>query len=151
MVELQKMIFKLNCPPVDTNGAAVTAASGYANFDSRNSNIPVGFVHCLIGIGNIAANISAGTMRIQESADGSTGWTDVTGLTFTDITAAAGDNTLYLASFPLGGTRLRYFRFNMTGGAGATLVFSVFIGERVNQAPTTDALRGVAQSKFITS
>lgn len=153
MIQTQNMDFGLCVPPVDTNGAAVTAASGYATYDSLNSGKPPAYVSCLIAIGNIAANISAGTMRIQESDDDGVldAYANITGLTFTDLTAAGSDNKLFLACWPMGGSRKRYFRFNMTGGAGATLVCAIFMGERLNQTPNRAADQGITERLIITS
>jgi hypothetical protein len=150
MIAFQNMYFEIGVPPVDTNGAAVSAASGYNTFDSLSTGSAPGYVSCLVAIGNIAANISAGTMKIEESDDDSS-YSAITGLTFTDLTAAGSDNKLFAASWPMGGARKRYFRFSMTGGAGATLVCAIFVAERLNQNPTTAAGRGFTEHLVITA
>lgn len=150
-VWFQNQYFEIGVPPVDTNGAAVSAASGYNTFDSATvPNGPPGYVSCLVAIGNIAANISAGTMKIEESDDDSS-YTAITGLTFTDLTAAGSDNKLFGASWPMGGSRKRYFRFSMTGGAGATLVCAIFVAERLNVTGNRAADRGLTEHLIITS
>lgn len=151
MIGFQNKYYEIGVPPVDTNGAAVSAASGYNTFDTLSvPNGPPGYVSCLVAIGNIAANISAGTMKIEESDDDSS-YSAVTGLTFTDLTAASSDNKLFAASWPMGGARKRYFKFSMTGGAGATLVCAIFVAERMNVAPNRTADRGLTEHLIITS
>lgn len=146
----QNFHFAYGCPPVDTNGAAISAASGFASYDTLNSGRPPAKLNVLVGVGNIAANQSAGTFLIQESDDDSS-YSTVSGLTFTDLTAASSDNKLFGASFPLGGARKRYYKVMFTGGAGATLIFAVFIAESLSQAPTTATHRGLTEHLIITS
>lgn len=68
-----------------------------------------GFEEALVVV-NSGANGTGGTVdiKVQESADGSTGWADVEGAAFAQI-AEANDNTIYLGRLNLQG-RKRYLR-----------------------------------------
>jgi hypothetical protein len=138
---LQDLAFFYGVPPIDTNGAPVTSTA----FDTRNGGNSINKCMCLVGIGNIAANISAGSMRVTECETSGGSYTAITGLTFTDLTAAGSDNKLFGAYWTMGGPRMRFFKFELTGGAGATLVFAVFIGSNLNQSPNSATERGLTE------
>ena len=59
-------------------------------------------------------------VKIQDSADGSTGWADVTGMVFTQVTTVASSQTLGIAN----GKTKRYVRAVGTIGGSATPTFS---------------------------
>lgn len=141
MKVLQDCVFAKGFNPVDSTGATTNGPA----FDTAGYN-HVAFIG---SIGNIAANASA--FKIQESADGSTGWADITSYGFTSPTAAGSDNTLYGAFLQCGGGRLRYFRATITGGAGATLISGVWIGAGANQSPSSATERGVAEQLMPTT
>jgi hypothetical protein len=69
----------------------------------------LGFEEALVVV-NSGENGAGGTVdaKVQESEDGSTGWTDIAGAAFTQITEA-NDNTVYAGRLNLVG-RKRYLR-----------------------------------------
>lgn len=148
MIQAQQFKFGLGVAPIDTTGAAMSSTA----FDSMNGGRTINHLSCIIAIGNLAANSSAGTFRITESATSAGSYTAITGLTFTDLVAGGAtpdDGKLFFASWPLGGARLRFYKAELTGGAGATLVCAIFMGERLNQTPNTAAERGITGEQLI--
>lgn len=137
-VAIQNAKFGKGINPVDSTGATTDGTT----FDTLGFNYAV----CVLSVGNIAANSSA--CKIQESDDDST-WADVSGGGFTAPTAAAGDNTIRACFLPLGGSRKRYLRVTITGGAGATLVSAVWIASRANQSPNSATERGLTEQVFV--
>ena len=124
--------------PEDING---TARDGVAlDLATLRGSSNVMFIYL---IGNIAANMTA--LKIQESSDNVT-YTDLTGATFTNPTAAGSDNTIGVC-FIAGPTK-RYLRATATGGAGATLVAGLWVVENTGEAPNSATERGVAQQLF---
>lgn len=84
------------------NGAAVDSL-GYGNLMAV---VEVGATTGTPGSFSVAA-------KVQESADGSTGWTDITGAAITSITAA--DKSAQIGVYDISGkTRLRYYRVVVT-------------------------------------
>ncbi|MBU6149829.1 MAG: hypothetical protein KGR25_00155 [Chloroflexi bacterium] len=141
MVSLQNIVFGLSVPPIDTNGATTTA-TGFDTAQITNGLGPSCTVGVLIAIGNIAAN--ATSCIVQEASDSGFTTDLATVVTFTNPTAAGSDNTLLFATINMG-ARQRYLRAQITGGAGATFVSAVFMALPTGIAPSTAALRGVAQ------
>lgn len=62
----------------------------------------------ILEVGAVSGTSPTLDVKIQESADGSTGWTDVSGATFTQVTAA--NNSQILRVEDLNNTRKRYLR-----------------------------------------
>lgn len=143
MLNLGNVVLGVGFNPVDSTGATTNGTA----FDTRSQS-GISAVLFVGQVGNIAANASA--FKIQES-DNNSSWSDVTGGGFTSPTAAGSDNTLYSALIPLGGARKRYLRATITGGAGATLIGGVWIGERAGQSPNSATERGTAESLFISN
>jgi hypothetical protein len=48
-------------------------------------------------------------VKVQESADGSSGWTDIAGAAFAQVTSTT-DDSVYVGSIRMEGPRLRYLR-----------------------------------------
>lgn len=126
--------------PVDSTGATTDGTA----FDCAGCS----FAACYVNIGNIAANASA--FKLQES-DNNSSWSDVTGGGFTSPTAAGSDNKLFIAFVPCQGTRKRYLRVTITGGAGATLVGGTWLGIPIDASPNTATEYGAAEVLYITS
>jgi hypothetical protein len=141
MVPLQNIVFGLSVPPIDANGTTPTATV-FDTAQITNGLGPSCTVGVLISIGNIAAN--ATSCIVQEASDSGFSTDVATVVTFTNPTAAGSDNTLLFATINMG-ARQRYFRVQITGGAGATLVSAVFMALPTGIAPSTATLRGVAQ------
>ena len=62
-------------------------------------------------------------VKLQDSADGSTGWADIAGAAFPTLTAA---NEVRRLSFNVGATR-GFVRVNIVVGAGATYVTNISV------------------------
>ena len=75
-------------------------------------------------VGAVGGTTPSITGKIQESADNST-WTDVSGATFTAVTASSNVQTIV---FERTKRYLRYFR--TVAGSGPTFALSVLIGEQ---------------------
>ena len=78
----------------------------------------LGFDEALVVV-NSGTNGTSGTVdiKIQESEDGSTGWADVSGASFAQITES-NDNTVYVGRLNLSG-RKRYIRVVAVVGTAA--------------------------------
>jgi hypothetical protein len=95
----------------NVNGSAVDT-SGY------NSAAVV------LEVGAVSGTNPTLNVKIQESADGSTGWTDVAGAVFTQVTAA--NNSQIIRVEGLGTSRQRYLRAVATlGGTSPNFTFAV--------------------------
>jgi hypothetical protein len=95
----------------NVNGSAVDT-SGY------NSAAVV------LEVGAVSGTNPTLSVKIQESADGSTGWTDVDGAVFTQVTSA--NNSQILRVEGLGTSRQRYLRAVATlGGTSPNFTFAV--------------------------
>lgn len=97
------------------------AAHNSAAYDAADFRYAV----VVLNAGTVGAS---GTVncKVQESADGSTGWADVSGAAFTQVTAS-NDDAAYVGSIRLD-HRLRYIRVVMTVAvaacdAGTTILF----------------------------
>lgn len=137
-VTIQNAKFGIGINPVDSTGATTDGTA----FDTLGLNYAV----CILQAGNVAANSSA--CKLQESDDNSS-WSDVTGGAFTAPAATGGDNTIRAAFLACGGSRKRYFRVTITGGAGATLVSATWIGTRANQSPNSATERGLTEQVIL--
>ena len=71
----------------------------------------------LTGFGGAIASGLTTTVKAQESADGSTGWTDITGATMS-FADTDDDSVKTVAIRLLGGTRKRYLRAVVTVASG---------------------------------
>jgi hypothetical protein len=79
-------------------------------------------------VGTVGGTTPSLAGKIQESADGSTGWTDISGATFTAVGAS---DTMQSISFD---RTLRYVRYVGTvTGTTPTFVAGVLIGEQKKQ------------------
>lgn len=74
-----------------------------------------------LDVGSVSGTTPTLDVKFQESADGSTGWTDITGAAFTQVTAA-GSQTLRFK------TSKRYVRAVATiAGTSPAFVFGVYV------------------------
>lgn len=92
----------------------------------------LGFEEALVVV-NSGTNGSSGTVnvKVQESDDGSTGWADIAGAAFPQITEA-NDNTIYVGRINLVG-RKRYLRVVATvSTAACDLGVDVILGAAKN-------------------
>jgi len=74
-------------------------------------------------VGTVSGTTPTLDGKIQESADGSTGWADITGATFTQVTASNSTQKIRLNGLGVG-SRKRYIRFVGTI-AGTTPSFAL--------------------------
>lgn len=102
-----------------------------------------------VGMGDIqffgVATASAGAataVKVQQSADGSTGWTDVTNAALTTFPAAAGKQfAIYVSRSGTG--HKQYLRLAWTQGAGAAATVTAYaFALPNNEGPATAAQRG---------
>ena len=71
-------------------------------------------------------------VKVQESADGSTGWADITGAAFVQVTVA-NDQAIYQGRIRMTPTRKRYLRaYGTVGTDVADLGVSFILGEAEN-------------------
>lgn len=87
-------------------------------------------------VGAVSGTSPTLDVKIQESADGSTGWADVSGATFTQVTAA--NNSQIIRVEGLGTSRKRYLRAVATIAGTSpsfTLAVELLLG-RAFKAPT---------------
>ena len=106
----------------DATGAAKTATYTSTAFDAQDYEGNLGIVQ--------ASGVVSGTTptldgKIQDSADGSTGWADVSGATFTQVTASTNFQKI---TVDLNGTK-RYLRYVGTiGGTTPSFGLTVIAG-----------------------
>ena len=137
---MQTIGFRRACNPVDAASGAITGIT----LDVQNSGIQIGYVGCLVSIGN--CNNVTTVFEIQESASDFSG-SAISGLAFTALSGSS-DNTLYCAGFPLGGPRLRYYRLMLTA-SGTCLVSATWLLFGLGQTPSSVTERGVVEQLFI--
>jgi hypothetical protein len=102
---------------VTTNGAAIDLLTG----DGRCFAVQM--------VGTVSGSSPTLAGKIQESAGGSTNWSDISGATFTTVTAS--DN-LQSITFD---RSLRYVRYVATvGGSSPSFPIAALIGEQKKQA-----------------
>lgn len=82
---------------------ATTSVNGSA-VDTKGYNSAA----VLLEVGAVSGTSPTLNVKIQESTDGSTGWTDIPGAAFTQVTAA--DNSQILRVEGIGTSRKRYLR-----------------------------------------
>jgi hypothetical protein len=94
-----------------------------------------GFHDALVVL-NTGTATGSGTLnvKVQESADGSTGWADIAGAAF-DQVAAANDDTLYQGRVKMTPTRKRYLRVLATVGVAACQATVTFILGQADRLP----------------
>jgi hypothetical protein len=96
--------------------AAVTATGGLTSVDTGGANARA--MNALLNVGTVSGTNPTLDVKMQESADGSTNWTDITGATFTQVTAAS--NLQLLVFKPI----KRYVRAHCTIGGTSTPTFT---------------------------
>lgn len=129
--------------PIDTTGATTVSTTA---FDTATLGGGINSVLAVAITGNVAADMTGLLVTECETSGGT--YTTVTGAAFTSPTAAAGDNKAYAALIPMGGLRKRYLKISATGGAGATLVCGLILGERANQTPSSATERGLQEFNY---
>lgn len=137
MKALTEIRYGIGISPIDTTGATTNGTA----FDTR-TNGGAGFAVCIVQTGNVAADVT--TLKLQQSDDNSS-WVDITDGAFTAPLATGGDNTIRAAWVPLGGTRRRYLRVTVTGGAGATLVSAVWLAGPISITPNSATESGLTE------
>lgn len=85
----------------------------------------------LLEVGAVSGTSPTLDVKIQESADGSTGWTDITGKAFTQVTVSDNEQKLKLDLQAKQGARKRYIRAVATI-AGTSPSFAVHVGVLLN-------------------
>ncbi len=100
--------------------AALTATTNGSAVDTLGYNSAA----VSLEVGAVSGTTPTLDVKIQESADGSTGWADVSGATFTQVTAS--NNSQILRVEGLGTSRKRYLRAVETI-AGTTPSFTMAI------------------------
>lgn len=106
--------------------AAQTASVNGAAFDLQPY---LGVVKIIQDIGVVSGTNPTWDGKIQTSADGATGWTDVTGATFAQVTASNNSAAIALDTRAVS----RYIRYVGTIGGTATPTFNIaaeIIGEQ---------------------
>jgi hypothetical protein len=82
----------------------------------------------ILEVGAVSGSAPTLDVKIQESADGSTGWADVSGKTFTQVTAANNSQKLKLDLKAKVGARERYMRaYADLGGSSPSFAVSAVI------------------------
>lgn len=140
---LQTLSFQNALIPKDATGGAYNGTA----LDLGSTAPTPGSLACVVQIGDIGA-AGASAFKLQESHDNSS-WDDIAGAAFTNPTGSD-DNNIYAAFVPINGTRRRYLRVTITGGANAVLVGALWIRANLNRTPSSAAERGVAQELFVT-
>ncbi len=69
----------------------------------------LGYDEAIVVLDAGAASTGSLDAKVQESADGSTGWVDIAGAAFAQVTSA-NHNAIYVGTIRRGGSRLRYLR-----------------------------------------
>lgn len=144
MVKLQMLISGGQLGPVDTNGAT-TSGTAFDTAQITNALGPSTTVMGIFRVGNIAASTT--TLIIEEATE-DTFASPSTVVTFTNLTGSD-DNKAVAATINIGGNRLRYLRWKVTGGAGATVVCGEFLALPTGITPDTAAKRGFAQFQTV--
>lgn len=83
---------------------AATATANGSNVDTKGYNSAA----VVLEVGAVSGTSPTLDVKIQESADGSAGWADVSGAVFTQVTAANSSQILRIEG--LGTSRKRYLR-----------------------------------------
>jgi hypothetical protein len=80
-----------------------------------------------------------GGAKVQESADGATGWTDIAGAAFAQVTSAS-DDSIYVGTIRMEGPRLRYLRAVAVVATAACLAaVQIHLGRPVSLPAQTPA------------
>lgn len=134
-----------NLKHVQADAAAISVGTGAVTGDAVDTN---GFEEAAFILHVYATTGNLSVCKIQGSADGSTGWTDITGAAFTDGDIAAGDdNKNYAVFLDLRNINYRYLRFTATEDGTGTVAGAMFtLLAQPNEAPMTDAARGLDTS-----
>lgn len=106
-----------------TNGSAVNLASEVTNqFNYLASAGPGGpALMAIVTCGAASGTTPTLDLKVQYSADGSTGWTDITGATFTQLTAAGREAIRFVSP-------QRYIRIVATiAGTTPSFTFGVIV------------------------
>jgi hypothetical protein len=101
-------------------------------------------IMCVLMVGNVGA---AGTVdaKLQQSATGSGGWTDIAGSNITQVTASNKVVTLEIRYDQLTAGQ-RYVRLSITVGVNAVLIAALPIGgEAVEKPASSNDVAAVAQ------
>lgn len=144
MIQAQNIVFGQSINPVSTTGAL----TGTAIDTLLPSYVGSGYGFLVVNFGAIGAATTK--LAVQESADGSTGWADISGGAASGSTGegrlpqTADANTAFVVYFPMGGARKRYVRAAVTAGGSATLVSAVFGFLPSGITPTTAAAIGAS-------
>ena len=133
---LQNVKFHKFLAPIDANGVTVT--------DLEVDTLGWHYLVIHIIAGNVAADMTALTVNESDTA-AQTG--DVI-VTFTALTAAAGDGDMVACFIDLR-KRKRYISIVGTAGAGATLISIVGMLYNGDQAPDTATERGLVEQFII--
>lgn len=114
------MSSKISTPSEHVQAVFAVSVAITAAVTNGTTTDTLGFEDALVTV--YAAPSGTGTtadFKLQESANGSSGWVDITGSNFTQITTAGGAKT-YVGNVKCGGgTRQRYIRVIFTGGGGS--------------------------------
>jgi hypothetical protein len=147
MQNLQNLKFVNVTPPAAiVDNAAFTTAT----LDTKGART----VCWLVTLG--ALDIAVAAMKLRESDDsGMSGAADISGADFSvsplTLPAATDDNKLYAIFVTMSGSRKRYQDLSLTGGDGAAGTYATVIAilDRLEQAPSTATLRGLAQQAIV--
>lgn len=116
--------------------ASAAHAAGTVNGDAVDT---AGFKD-VKAVVNSGTNVATGTadIKIQESDNGSTGWADITGAAFTQITTA-NDNAVYTGRVRMTPSRKRYLRaVAVVANAACALSVTFELGD-AKQEPVSQA------------
>jgi len=106
--------------------SVVNAASQASTVTSAAVNLMTDDLESVVFIQNIGAVTGSITGKIQESADGSTGWADVSGAAFTAVSSANNTQALSLNPSATAG----YVRYVGTIATGPALTSVTMLGRK---------------------
>jgi len=149
MLSIERAKFAISIrPQADETGATPTS---YV-FDTNGCKA----VHLVIFCGTAATPPT--TMKIKES-DVQTNSTTLSGATDVPLgdfsvspltlAGATGTGLVSAVTIPVVGVRKRYLQLNLVCAAAATFITALWIGEDLDEAPSTAAKRGLAQYSVV--
>ena len=103
----------------------VTSTTNGSAIDMINADGPC---FAIQQVGNVTGTSPTLAGKIQESADGSTGWADISGATFTSVTASTNTQVITFERTK------RYLRYVATlGGSSPSFAAAALIGQQKKQ------------------